>query len=140
MKGSRARQAVLWLTGLGLALFLVGWQIDDYPFRKTQFGAAEGTRKVYKNLSDAEIKAVMQEMADGIGVKCDYCHNEKNYASEEKPMKDFARKKIFMLDWMNHKYRPPKAKWEYTCYTCHRGQVKPVPQAAPPAPGAKKKP
>jgi hypothetical protein len=87
-------------------------------------------------MKEAEIKKLMKTHADGIGVKCSFCHNEKNYASEENPMKDFGRKKIYLLQWLNDKYRPPNASWEYTCYTCHRGKVKPVPFEVPLVPGA----
>ncbi len=39
--------------------------------------------------------------------------------------------KIGMLTYLNSKYRPKNAKWEYTCYSCHRGKLKPVPSQAP---------
>ena len=138
MMKPRARTAILCLAGLGAVFALIGWQIQDYPFRKSQFGTMEGTRKFNQDKSEAEVKKIMKVMADGIGVKCVFCHNEKDYTSDEKPMKDFVRKKMYLVDWMNHKYRPATAKWEYSCYTCHRGSIKPVPSAPPLPPGAPK--
>lgn len=123
------------LLGAGLILGLAAFQIPEYPFGKTRFGKLEGTRKVYKSLTVPEIKKVMRPMANSIGVDCDYCHNEQNYASDEKPAKDFARHKIQMIEWLNVKYRPSGAKWEYSCYSCHRGRVRPVPSAPPAARG-----
>jgi hypothetical protein len=130
------RLSLLILSALSLNFFLTGSKLSDYPFKKTQWGVAETTkRKHYKNMSEAEIKKEMKKIADGIGVKCVYCHNEKNYASEEKLEKDFGRKKIGLVKWLNDKYRPPNVDWEYSCWTCHRGKVKPVewktPGAAP---------
>ncbi len=134
MKKPRARTVVLLLAGLAGVLAVAGWQIQDYPFRPTQFGQAEGTRKFNIDMPEAQLKKVMKVMADDIGVKCVFCHNEKDYTSDEKPMKDFVRKKMYLVDWMNNKYRPKNAKWEYSCYTCHRGSIKPVPSAPPAAP------
>jgi hypothetical protein len=73
----------------------------------------------------------MKTLSDAIGEKCVYCHDEKNYPSDEKPAKDFARHKLQMVDWLNVKYRPAGAKWEYGCYSCHRGQIRPVPWVPP---------
>lgn len=131
----RTRKLLFTASGLFFALVLTGFQISDYPFRKSQFGVAEGTRKIYKNMTEAQIKPHMEKMSKEIGVKCVFCHNVKDYTSEEKPMKDFVRHKIQMVEWLNAKYRPKDAKWEYSCYSCHRGQVKPVPSSALNLPG-----
>jgi hypothetical protein len=133
----RIRVLLLSLSGIGVALFLTGFQIADYPFRKSQFGVAEGTRKVYKTETEKQIKVHMEKMSKEIGVKCTFCHNVKDYTSEEKPMKDFVRHKMQMVEWLNAKYRPKTAAWEYSCYTCHRGQVKPVPSSASLVPGGR---
>jgi hypothetical protein len=130
------RLLLLAISALSLNLFLTGSKISDYPFKKTPWGVGETTRvKHLKNLSEAEIKKEMKKIANGIGVKCTHCHNEKNYASEEKAEKEFARVKIGLVKWLNAKYRPANADWEYSCWSCHRGKVKPVdwmpPGAAP---------
>ena len=135
---SLVRNGLLGLAGLGLAFLFTGSQIQKYRFPRTKFGPNEGRLKIYKDKSPEEIKKLMQVMSDDIGVKCAFCHDEKDYASEENPMKDFARRKMFMLDWMNAKYKPLEAKWEYSCYTCHRGQVTPVPSSPPGAAGPAK--
>lgn len=119
------------LLGAGLILGLSAFQISEYPFGKSRFGKAEGTRKVYRNTPDPELKKIMKTMGDAIGQNCVYCHVENNYTSEEKPAKDFSRHKIQMVQWLNAKYRPGGAKWEYNCYSCHRGVVKPVPSVPP---------
>jgi len=132
------RRLAVTAAGLGLAFFLTGFQIGKYPMRKTQWGQAETThRKVFKEQSEAEIKKYMEKMCKDIGVKCGFCHNVKDYASEEKPEKDFGRHKIQLVKWLNDKYRPAGATWEYSCYTCHRGVMKPVPSAAALVPGAR---
>jgi hypothetical protein len=125
------RIITLTLLGAGLVLGTTAFQIGEYPFGKSRFGRAEGTRKVYRNMPDPELKKVMKTMGDALGVGCTYCHDTKDYTSEEKPPKDFSRHKVQMVQWLNAKYRPGAAKWEYNCYSCHRGVVKPVPSAPP---------
>jgi hypothetical protein len=130
------RLLLLTFSWLSLAFFLTASRISDYPFRGTRWGVAEETRrKFFRTETEAEIKKAMKKMAADIGVKCVYCHNEKNYASEEKPEKDFARTKLGLVRWLNDKYRPANADWQYSCYTCHHGRVKPVPSAPPVIPG-----
>jgi hypothetical protein len=123
---------------LGFAVVATGFQVGDYPFEQTTKDRAQTRprkeRRFYQGLSDKEIRAVMKDMATQLGVDCNYCHNTKDYKSFEKPMKEFAQAKISMVNWLNAKYRPPDAKWNYSCYSCHRGVVKPLPQAAPPTP------
>lgn len=121
---------------LAFAFVATGFQIGDYPFEQKSKGRVRPLkeRRYYEGLSDKEIRAVMKDMAAQIGVDCDYCHNTKNYKSFEKPVKEFVQFKIGMVNWLNEKYRPEGATWNYSCYSCHRGVVKPLPQAAPPLP------
>jgi hypothetical protein len=122
---------------LGFAVVATGFQVGDYPFEqreKPRGGRPREERRFYQELSDKEIRAVMKDMAAQLGVDCNYCHNTKDYKSFENPMKEFAQVKISMVNWLNAKYRPVDATWNYSCFTCHRGTVKPLPQAAPPTP------
>lgn len=134
----RLRQLVGLALLLGFALVATGFQLGDYPFqqkpRTRDRAKVQKERLAYEGMSDTEIKKIMKEMAAQIGVDCSYCHNEKNYKSFEKPVKEFVQYKIAMVDWLNAKYRPADADWNYSCYTCHRGVVKPLPQADPTTP------
>jgi hypothetical protein len=50
------------------------------------------------------------------------------FASDEKPAKDLARKMFVMVHDLND--RQLKGIGQVSCYTCHRGQVKPALTAA----------
>ena len=125
---------------LGALLVVVvasGFQIQDYPvFNKPPGSPAKGAikpRKYTAEMTDEEVRKYMKEMAAEIGAKCDLCHNTKDYSSFEKQTKQFAQYKMGMVEWLNAKYRPPNATWEYSCYTCHRGKMTNIPSVAPPA-------
>lgn len=84
--------------------------------------------KAYMNLevlgdipADQLIPA-MRYITFALGVRCDYCHVQDNFESDEKPTKKRARdmmKMMFAID--NVSFRGHRA---VTCYTCHRGAAK----------------
>ena len=137
----RLRFALGSLAVLVVVVAACGFQVGDYPVFNKPKGAVNAPkkivqRKVYPDLSDKEIRVVMTKMAAEIGAKCDLCHNTKDYISFEKQTKEFAQYKMKMVEWLNEKYRPPNATWEYTCYTCHQGKLKNLPSAPPTGMGA----
>jgi hypothetical protein len=77
---------------------------------------------------DANLIPAMRGAAAGLGVMCDFCH-EQDRASDAKPTKVTARMMFQMVMDINSKM--PNAKVKVTCYTCHRGMQEPV--SAPPA-------
>ena len=72
----------------------------------------------------------MQSFRAGLGVQCDFCHMKGDFASDENPKKDIARKMIVLAQDVNAKF--PDGKEHVTCYTCHRGA--PEPLTSPPTP------
>jgi hypothetical protein len=79
----------------------------------------------------------MNRIAAGLGVKCDHCHVQGNYPSDERLPKRTARRMIEMVKAMNAQYFPKYQVKEgesilgrVTCFTCHQGK----PQAPPVAP------
>ncbi|HLK65878.1 MAG TPA: c-type cytochrome [Bryobacteraceae bacterium] len=62
------------------------------------------------------------------GVRCDFCHVQGQFDSDDNPKKEIARKMIVMAQEINAKF--PDGKEHVTCYTCHRGD--PMPKTAPP--------
>ena len=73
------------------------------------------------------------------GVRCEHCHagegndlSKFDFASDAKPQKVTARRMIVMAREINTKLLagfPPgrdEATPAVTCYTCHRGQTKPL--------------
>jgi hypothetical protein len=70
----------------------------------------------------------MQSYTVALGVKCDFCHMGRDFASDDNPKKLIARTMIGMAQDVNAKF--PDGKVHVTCYTCHRG--KNTPDMAPP--------
>ncbi|MHB1846172.1 MAG: c-type cytochrome [Deltaproteobacteria bacterium] len=88
-----------------------------------------------KDISDAELMAVMKGFSHGLGVRCDFCHvmkPQKDFAADTKN-KDIAREMLQMTHRIDQEFftwpKAPKA----TCFMCHRGEEKPL--FAPPPPG-----
>jgi hypothetical protein len=92
--------------------------------------------KVLKVTTRPEVIQIMRTYTAGLGVKCEHCHVEGNFASDDNPKKEFARLMIAMTADANAKF--PDGKVHVTCYTCHRGETEPktAPEAKPtPPPG-----
>ena len=80
-----------------------------------------------------EIRPIMRNFRLALGVDCEFCHVKGDFASDENPKKDIARKMIVLAQDVNAKF--PDGKEHVTCYTCHRGDQEPktAPAAAAPA-------
>ncbi len=69
----------------------------------------------------------------GLGVQCNFCHVQGDWASDDNPKKETARMMIGMAREVNAKFTD--GKQHVSCYTCHRGENEPKmapPPAAPP--------
>lgn len=72
----------------------------------------------------AELMPIMRSFSTGLGVECDFCHVKGDFASDDNPHKDIARKMIVMAQQINSS-NFPDGKMHVTCYTCHRGEEEP---------------
>jgi hypothetical protein len=88
--------------------------------------------KNLKLLDPAELMPTMHAFRVALGVKCDFCHVEGDFASDDKPHKEIARKMILLARDVNSKF--PDGKMHVTCYTCHRGAEEPLTAPAAAAP------
>ncbi|MFL6275796.1 MAG: c-type cytochrome [Blastocatellia bacterium] len=79
--------------------------------------------QVLKGLPASELQAIMSLMTGALGVKCNYCHVNP-FDKDEKPTKQTARMMMQMVFDLNKDRFAGRAT--ITCYTCHRGQPKPV--------------
>ncbi len=79
--------------------------------------------KVLKLTTGAEVNQVMRTFTAGLGVQCSYCHAQGNYASDDNPKKDEARKMIRLAQKINADFSDNKM--HVTCFTCHRGEAQP---------------
>jgi hypothetical protein len=91
--------------------------------------------KVLKGVTGDQLKEVMQGWNKALGVKCFFCHKNKegapfsewDFVSDEKPEKNMAREMVKMTMDINKKWIGKKMKSEHnvTCASCHRGEKAP---------------
>lgn len=79
--------------------------------------------KVLKTTDGAQVRQIMRAFTAGLGVQCNFCHIQGNFASDENPKKEIARHMIEMSEQINSHF--PDGKMHVTCYTCHRGETEP---------------
>ena len=84
--------------------------------------------KVLTGLPDSQLIPVMNFIAASLGRRCNFCHitdkGRDGFALDDKPEKNTAREMIKMVMGL-HKQNFPGAA-EISCFTCHRGQQRPV--------------
>ncbi len=91
-----------------------------------------------KDIPKPELIKVMRGFSVGLGVRCVHCHTAKdpndfstiNFASDQKPAKETARKMMRMSKDINEKLDkelgPDHADHlKVSCYTCHHGLERP---------------
>lgn len=81
--------------------------------------------KVLKPSSKGELMRTMASYNKELGVKCDFCHNEKDYAIEANDKFTAARKMQTMVNEINEKYFNYKNAPQVSCVFCHGGNSKP---------------
>jgi hypothetical protein len=102
-------------------------------------GEAFKNVQLLKDLPAGQFFGVMQSISASLGVECNFCHVQNDFASDDKPEKKTARSMMTMVKSINQQFFDGKA--EVRCYTCHHGAAEPV--SKPPAkdaPGAAPKP
>ncbi len=90
--------------------------------------------KNLKILPAENLIPTMRAFTRALGVECNECHVQGDFASDENPKKNVARGMITMNKEINAKF--PDGKMHVSCYTCHRGAKEPA--MAPPAAEAPK--
>jgi Photosynthetic reaction centre cytochrome C subunit len=96
--------------------------------------------QVLTEIQGPALRAEMQRMTAALGVKCDHCHVQGNFASDEKGPKRTARRMIEMTRGLNAQFFPKhqvkdgdSVLGRVTCYTCHQGAETPTSAPPPPA-------
>src|SRR5262245_29836844 len=86
-----------------------------------------GGGKNIQVLGSADLPSTMQGFVQALGLldkgTCNYCHVEDRSSDEKKP-KQVARRMITMMRAINGTF--PDGQQHVTCYTCHRGNTKPL--------------
>jgi hypothetical protein len=91
-----------------------------------------------KNINSKDLSKIMiDDFEDGLGVSCIFCHAAGkdslalDFASDEKPEKQIARRMMKMTMGINQKYFGLKhpilgdSVLAINCITCHNGQPRP---------------
>ncbi len=96
--------------------------------------------QVLKGMPASRLKTVMTLISTSVGMRCDQCHAPEAYEKDDKRAKQTGRQMIQLVLGVNK--NSFDGQTQVTCYSCHRGQQRPVAtpplgQAAapPPAPG-----
>jgi hypothetical protein len=79
--------------------------------------------QILKTIPETEITPWMARFQTALGVKCEYCHNQSAYDSDQLQTKGIARKMMTMMMDLNH--REFGDRQVITCVTCHRGKSTP---------------
>ena len=93
--------------------------------------------QVLKGLPESQLFLVMNFVAASLGVQCNFCHVQQGkdpatgttkwlWESDDKPQKQTARRMMQMVLAIKANNKIDFRENEVTCYTCHRGQRKPV--------------
>ena len=118
------------LTVLALTI-LVASGISAISFR----GPHKNLKILPQDISPKMLDSIMESYSKALGVSCNFCHtpvknfpDSLDYASDDDPMKENARKMMQMTIHLNKTYiyfdttiRPEYLK-VVTCHTCHRGE------------------
>ncbi len=92
-----------------------------------------------KDISHEDLDKVMDNFKEALGVKCNFCHapskdstnHHLDFASDDKPEKNIARRMMKMTAKINKKFfsysknEAGAAEPVVTCITCHRGSPHP---------------
>jgi hypothetical protein len=98
------------------------------------------TRKniqILKGLPESQLFLLMNFVSTSLGVQCNFCHVQQGkdattgltewvWESDDKPQKQTARRMMQMVLSIKANDKIDFRENEVTCYTCHRGQRKPI--------------
>lgn len=79
--------------------------------------------KVLNDMPAEQMGKVMNMMSASLGVNCNFCHAENDFAKDENEHKDIARDMLKMTFELNKNYF--ESRPEINCNTCHQGRPHP---------------
>ncbi|MCI0330260.1 MAG: c-type cytochrome [candidate division Zixibacteria bacterium] len=81
--------------------------------------------KVLKPADKAELMRVMAAYNKELGVKCEYCHDPKDWAKEHNDKFTMARRMQTMVTTINTQFFNYKEAPQVSCVFCHDGKPRP---------------
>lgn len=120
-----------------LAVAATKTSAQDPPPAGGQVAPLQNLQVLPKTMTRPEVTALMRTFTLALGVQCTHCHvgSPQERFKDEKEEKATARKMLRMVMAINvdpMAVKPGEPN-KVTCYTCHRGALKPL--TAPPAGG-----
>lgn len=111
-----------WIVSAVVVVVLAPWIVSGQAPKK----ASEQFKniQVLKDAPADQIIPTMQFMSASLGVGCDHCHVQGAFDKDDKKEKQTARQMMQMMFSINQTNFGGHR--EVTCYSCHRGGVKPV--------------
>ncbi|MBI5493580.1 MAG: c-type cytochrome [Deltaproteobacteria bacterium] len=90
-------------------------------------GPPKKLKVIPQDIDRVELKKIMQGFSNALGVKCAYCHNPRDFASDEKKKKLVAREFVKMTVELEKTYFAYEGapSMKYNCWVCHRGHDEP---------------
>lgn len=137
MAAARGRMPRMWLA-VALLAAAVLWLAPNAGAQSPKRARPLENIKTLKGWNGDQVRAEMRLMTEALGVKCDHCHVQGNFASDEKRPKHTARRMLELtmtLNAGNFASHTPEAGQSrlgrVTCYTCHQGALLPKQGAGP---------
>jgi hypothetical protein len=91
-----------------------------------------------KDMTGQQVQTLMRTFTAALGVDCQHCHvSQQDRASDDKPAKLVTRKMLQLVTAINGDLLKgvgdpaPEGTLKVTCFTCHRGALKPLTAPAP---------
>lgn len=119
-------------TGLVVGLAARG-QTPPAGGQKPQPAPPKNLQVLPKDMTTQQLTALMRRVTGALGVECTHCHvSMTDRASDDKPEKLVARKMFKMTMQINDELLKdvgtpaPAGEQKVTCFTCHRGALKPL--------------
>ena len=104
------------------------------PQRGGRGGPPQNLQVLPKDWTTQQVQQMMRTFTGGLGVECSHCHvgTQADRAKDDNPKKDIARKMLKMTMAINNEFlkevgeAPAAGASKVTCFTCHRGALKPL--------------
>ena len=117
------RVFLLVVTGLAVVVITSSVQAQTHDSPKTSEQVYKNIQ-VLKGIAADRVLPSMQFISASLGVRCEHCHVEGSFEKDDKKPKQTARKMMEMMFALNQ--NSFEGKREVTCYSCHRGSLRPV--------------
>src|ERR1043165_1097006 len=113
---------------IGVAVFAQGGPPQG------QAAAPQNLQVLPKDMTRQQVTTKMRGMAAALGVECTHCHigGQQDRAKDDNPKKAVARQMLKMTAAINNDLlkgvgeAAPAGTDKVTCFTCHRGAIKPL--------------